>query len=238
MYLDDDIKIPKHIGIIMDGNGRWAKKRMLPRTVGHTYGAKTFRKIVEYCRDIGVSYITAYAFSTENWKRPKNEINGIIKLLKDYLIDAYNYEQERVKVNFIGDTEPLPQDIKDLILDIEKISHKENYKLTLNIAFNYGGRAEIVNAVKNIVEDCSKNKLCIQDIDEKLISSYTYTKNQPDPDFILRPSGEYRLSNFMIWQSAYTEFIFMDVLWPDFTTKHMDKAILEFNNRNRRFGGI
>jgi len=238
MNLDENIRIPKHIGIIMDGNGRWAKKRMLPRTVGHTHGAKTFRTIVEYCRDIGVEYITAYAFSTENWKRPQAEISGIIKLLKNYLVDAYNYEQERVKVNFIGDTGPLPQDVKDLILDIEKVSHQKNHRLTLNIAFNYGGRAEIVQSVKQIAQDIKDNKIDVEDIDEKMISSHTYTKNQPDPDFILRPSGEYRLSNFMIWQSAYTEFIFMDVLWPDFTTEHMYNAILEFNKRNRRFGGI
>lgn len=233
-----NIKIPDHIGIIMDGNGRWAKKRMLPRTVGHTYGAKTFRTIVEYCRDIGVKYITAYAFSTENWKRPELEIKGIIKLLKEYLVDAYNYEQEKVKVRFIGDTTPLPPDIKDLILDIEKVSHSENHRLTLNIAFNYGGRAEITNALKNIASDINDKKISVNDINENLISEYTYTKNQPDPDFILRPSGEYRLSNFMIWQSAYSEFIFMDVLWPDFTTEHMDKAIMEFNKRSRRFGGI
>ncbi|MGL5972806.1 MAG: isoprenyl transferase [Oscillospiraceae bacterium] len=238
MGLDKNLVIPKHIGIIMDGNGRWAKKKMLPRTLGHKQGAKTFRTIVEYCRDIGVQYVTAYAFSTENWKRPEIEIKGIVKILKDYLIDSFSYEEEKVKVKFIGDITPLPQDIKDLIVKVEESSSTGNYRLTLNIAFNYGGRRELTKAFKDIIIDLQDDKIMLDEINEEMISRYLYTKNQPDPDFILRPSGEFRLSNFMIWQSAYSEFIFMDVLWPDFTTKDMDQTILEFNRRSRRFGGI
>lgn len=237
MDLPKNINIPKHIGIIMDGNGRWAKKRLMPRNYGHKVGAKVFKKIVEYARDIGVEYITVYAFSTENWKRSESEVKGILNLLKSYLIDSFNYEGKKIKVNFIGDISKLNKDIVDLINNIETVSKKENYQTTLNIAFNYGGRNEIVNATKNIVKDVLENNLDLNDIDEEKFSSYLYTKDQPDPDFILRPSGEFRISNFLIWQSAYSELIFMDVLWPDFTEKDLNLAILEYNKRNRRFGG-
>lgn len=230
-------RLPEHIGIIMDGNGKWAKKRRLPRTAGHTVGAKTFKKIARYCNKIGIKYLTVYAFSTENWKRPKDEVEAIMKLLKDYLIDAKNFKDENIKVKFIGDLSPLSDELKKLIKDAEEGSVNAT-GLKLNIALNYGGRDEIAFAVKKIAEDYKNGKITADEIDEKAISDNIYTAGQPDPDIIIRPSGEYRLSNFLIWQAAYSEFWYSDVLWPDFKTKDLDKAILDFQKRNRRFGGI
>ena len=226
-------KLPRHIAIIMDGNGRWAKKRSLPRTAGHIAGAKTFKNIARYCNKIGLEYLTVYAFSTENWKRPKDEVDGIMNLLRDYLKDAENFKNENIKVKFIGDLEPLADDIKELIKKDEDGS-KDATGLNLNIAINYGGRDEITKAVKKIVAD----GIASEDITEDLISETLYTAGMPDPDFIIRPSGEYRLSNYLIWQSAYAEYWFSDILWPDFTPKHLEKAIDEYNHRNRRFGGV
>ena len=225
--------LPEHIAIIMDGNGRWAKKRSLPRTAGHVAGAKTFKAIARYCNKIGLKYLTVYAFSTENWKRPKAEVDGIMNLLRDYLRDAENFKDENIKVNFIGDRTPLADDIKALMIKNEEGS-KNATGLTLNIAINYGGRDEITNAVKKIVASGIKP----EDVTEDVISDNLYTAGMPDPDFIIRPSGEFRLSNYLIWQSAYAEYWFSDILWPDFTPKHLDKAIDEYNRRNRRFGGI
>ena len=229
--------LPKHIGIIMDGNGRWAKKRKLPRKADHSVGAKTFKSIARYCNKIGIEYLTVYAFSTENWKRPKDEVDAIMKLLKDYLVDAKNFKDENIKVKFIGDLAPLSDELKKLIVDAEEGS-ADATGLNLNIALNYGGRDEIVHAVKGVVEDVENGKLKKEDICESSISDRIYTANQPDPDIIIRPSGEYRLSNFMIWQAAYSEFWYSDVLWPDFSSKDLDKAICDFQNRNRRFGGV
>ena len=225
--------LPEHIAIIMDGNGRWAKKRSMPRSAGHIAGAKTFKTIARYCNKIGLKYLTVYAFSTENWKRPEDEVKGIMNLLRDYLKDAENFKDENIKVNFIGDRTPLADDIKELMLKNEEGS-KNATGLTLNIAINYGGRDEITNAVKKIVNSGVK----AEDVTEDLISQNLYTYNIPDPDFIIRPSGEYRLSNYLIWQSAYSEYWFSNVLWPDFTPKHLEKAIEEYNHRNRRFGGV
>ena len=225
--------LPEHIAIIMDGNGRWAKKRGLPRSAGHVAGAKTFKKIARYCNKIGLKYLTVYAFSTENWKRPEEEVNGIMKLLRDYLKDAENFKDENIRVRFIGDKTPLDDDIKALMEKNENDS-KNATGLTLYIAINYGGRDEIVKAVQKIVDSGVK----AEDIDEKLISSMLYTHDCPDPDFIIRPSGEYRLSNYLIWQSAYSEFWYSDILWPDFKEKDLEKAIDDFLKRNRRFGGI
>ena len=225
--------LPEHIAIIMDGNGRWAKKRSMPRSAGHIAGAKTFKTIARYCNKIGLKYLTVYAFSTENWKRPEDEIKGIMNLLRDYLKDAENFKDENIKVNFIGDRTPLADYIKELMLKNEEGS-KNATGLTLNIAINYGGRDEITNAVKKIVNSGVK----AEDVTEDLISQNLYTYNIPDPDFIIRPSGEYRLSNYLIWQSAYSEYWFSNVLWPDFTPKHLEKAIEEYNHRNRRFGGV
>ncbi|MBQ3052134.1 MAG: isoprenyl transferase [Clostridia bacterium] len=225
--------LPKHIAIIMDGNGRWAKKRSLPRSAGHIAGAKTFKNIARYCNKIGLEYLTVYAFSTENWKRPKEEVENIMNLLRDYLKDAENFKDENIKVKFIGNLEPLAEDIKELIKKDEDGS-KDATGLNLNIAINYGGRDEITNAVKKIVAE----GISQSEITEQTISDRLYTKGQPDPDFIIRPSGEYRLSNYLIWQSAYAEYWFSDVLWPDFKPKHLEKAIDDYNNRNRRFGGV
>lgn len=225
--------LPTHIAIIMDGNGRWAKKRSLPRTAGHVAGAKTFKTIARYCNKIGLKYLTVYAFSTENWKRPEDEVKSIMNLLRDYLKDAENFKDENIKVNFIGDRTPLAEDIKELMAKNEEGS-KNATGLTLNIAINYGGRAEITNAVKKIVNSGVK----AEDVTEDLISQNLYTYDIPDPDFIIRPSGEYRLSNYLIWQSAYSEYWFSDILWPDFTPQHLEKAITDYNHRNRRFGGL
>ena len=225
--------LPQHIAIIMDGNGRWAKKKGLPRTAGHIAGAKTFKNIARYCNKIGLKYLTVYAFSTENWKRPADEVEGIMNLLRDYLKDAENFKDENIRVRFIGDRTPLADDIKELMAKNENDS-KNATGLTLYIAINYGGRDEIVKAVKKIVQSGVKPN----DINEQLISNMLYTYDCPDPDFIIRPSGEYRISNYLIWQSAYSEFWYSDILWPDFTEKHLEKAIADFNKRNRRFGGI
>lgn len=229
--------LPQHVGIIMDGNGRWAKLRGFSRSMGHKAGASTFRNIVRYCNKKGIGFLTVYAFSTENWKRPKNEVDGIILLLREYLEDAKNHKKENVRTRFIGDLSVFDEEIRALVTECE--SESDTFTgLTLNIAINYGGRNEIVYATQKIVKNAIEGKLSVEDIDEKLISSMLYTSGQPDVDLIIRPSGEYRLSNFMLWQSAYAEYIFMNVLWPDFSEKHMDKALEEFSRRNRRFGGI
>ncbi len=225
--------LPQHIAIIMDGNGRWAKNRGLPRTAGHIAGAKTFKNIARYCNKIGLKYLTVYAFSTENWKRPEDEVNGIMNLLRDYLKDAENFKDENIRVRFIGDRTPLADDIKALMAKNEEDS-KNATGLTLYIAINYGGRDEIVKAVQKIVESGVK----AEEVNEELISNSLYTYDCPDPDFIIRPSGEYRLSNYLIWQSAYSEFWYSDILWPDFKEKDLEKAIDDFLKRNRRFGGI
>ena len=228
-----DRVLPQHIAIIMDGNGRWAKKRSLPRSAGHVAGAKTFKDIARYCNKIGLKYLTVYAFSTENWKRPKEEVDGIMNLLRDYLKDAENFKSDNIKVNFIGNRDVLADDIKELMKKDEEGS-ADATGLTLNIAINYGGKDEITRAVREIV----KEGIPHDEITEEVISNHLYTAGMPDPDFIIRPSGEYRLSNYLIWQSAYAEYWFSDVLWPDFRPKHLEKAIDEYNHRHRRFGGV
>ena len=225
--------LPTHIAIIMDGNGRWAKKRSLPRTAGHAAGSKNFKDIARYCNKIGLKYLTVYAFSTENWKRPKEEVDNIMKIFKDYLEDAKNFKDENIMVRFIGDRSVLNPDIIRLMKEAEDAS-ADATGLKLNIAINYGGRDEIVHAFKDIV----KSGISADDITEQTISEHLYTAGQPDPDFIIRPSGEYRLSNYLIWQSAYAEYWFSDILWPDFKPKDLDRAIDDFNKRNRRFGGV
>lgn len=230
---DEPRNVPGHIAIIMDGNGRWAKNKGMPRSFGHTAGAKKFKEIARYCNKIGVKYLTVYAFSTENWKRPKQEIDGIMALLRDYLKDSTNFKGENIRLRFIGDRTALPADIVKLMENSEKES-ADATGMTACLALNYGGRDEITKAVQRIIDDGIKS----QDINEKLISSYLYTADYPDPDLIIRPSGEYRLSNFLTWQSAYSEFYFDNVLWPDFTIKDLDRAIEEFSRRNRRFGGV
>lgn len=225
--------LPTHIAIIMDGNGRWAKRRSLPRTAGHAAGSKNFKDIARYCNKIGLKYLTVYAFSTENWKRPKEEIDNIMKIFKEYLEDAKNFKDENIQVQFIGDRSVLDPDIQRLMQESENAS-RDATGLHLNIAINYGGRDEIVRAVKNIVD----SGVSANSITEQTITDSLYTAGQPDPDFIIRPSGEYRLSNYLIWQSAYAEYWFSDILWPDFKPKDLESAIDDFNKRNRRFGGI
>ncbi len=225
--------LPEHIAIIMDGNGRWAKKRSLPRTAGHAAGSKKFKEIARYCNKIGLKYLTVYAFSTENWKRPKEEVENIMKIFKEYLEDTKNFKDENIKLQFIGDRSVLDDDIKRLMAEAEENS-SDATGLHVNIAINYGGRDEIVNAVKKIVA----SGVSPDSITEQTVSDALYTAGQPDPDFIIRPSGEYRLSNYLIWQSAYAEYWFSDILWPDFKTSDLDKAIDDYARRNRRFGGV
>lgn len=229
--------LPQHIAIIMDGNGRWAKKRSLPRSAGHAAGAKNFKTIARYCNRIGLPYLTVYAFSTENWKRPKEEVDAIMDLLRDYLRDSKNFKDENIKVTFIGDIEALDVDIIQLIREAEEGS-AEATGLRLQIALNYGGRDEIVHAVRKIAADVAAGSLPIDAVTEEQIGDHLYTAGMPDPDLIIRPSGEYRLSNYLIWQAAYAEYWFSDILWPDFSTRDLDKAIDDFNHRGRRFGGV
>ena len=233
-----DSALPVHIGIIMDGNGRWAKKRGLPRKAGHSAGAKTFRKITRYCSDIGIKYLTVYAFSTENWKRPEDEVRSLMKLFKSYLEEALaDFKDDSIVVKFIGDKAPFDEDLRNLMIENEE-SSKDRDGMVLNIAMNYGSRDEIVRAVKNICNDVQSGAFLPENIDEQLISDYLYTSGQPDPDLIIRPSGEYRISNFLLWQSAYTEFVIMNKLWPDFETSDLDEAIKIYSQRNRRYGGV
>ena len=233
-----DRVIPTHLAIIMDGNGRWAKKRGLPRTAGHTVGASNFRTITKYCSKIGIKYLTVYAFSTENWKRPKDEVSALMKLFKEYLEEALtDFMDENIKVIFLGNKKAFSNEIQDLIDKVEKESSMKN-GMTLNIAMNYGGRDEIVRASKLLASDVQKGIIDIEDITEELFSSKLYTKDQPDPDLIIRPSGEHRISNFLLWQSAYSEYVIMNILWPDFKTEDLESALDEYALRNRRFGGI
>ena len=233
-------KVPCHIAVTMDGNGRWAKKRGLPRSAGHAAGAETFRTIATYCKDIGVRYFTVYAFSTENWKRPQEEVNALMDLFRKYLREAAETMAERgVAVRILGDLTPLPEDIKVLIQETSDIADTlgEN-AATASLCINYGGRDEIKNAVRRIAEQVQAGELAPEEITEDTVSAALYTSHMPDPDLIFRPSGEIRLSNFLLWQSAYAEYYFTPVLWPDFTTKDMDAAIADFNQRSRRFGGV
>ncbi len=227
---------PRHIAIIMDGNGRWAKKRGLPRTAGHSAGAEAFRRIANYCRTLGVEYLTVYAFSTENWKRSAEEISGIMWLLRRYLEEALaDMEKNRVRFRFFGDLSRLSPDLQELCRNAEKRS--QNYDVQVNFCLNYGGRDEIIHGVRGVLSDVAAGKLRAEDLTEARFSGYLYSGGVPDPELIIRPSGEQRISNFLLWQSAYSEFVFMDVLWPDFSTDDLDRAIEEYHRRNRRFGG-
>ncbi len=228
---------PKHIAIIMDGNGRWAKKRGLPRKYGHKEGAKTLNKIIEYADKIGIKHITVYAFSTENWKRPQSEVDALMDLLKKYVDNIEKFADMNAKLNILGDIAVLDEDLQKSIINIEEKS-KNNTGIVINIAFNYGSRDEIIRATKKIAVLYKNDEIDLRDIDEKFFSDNLYTCGQPDPDFIIRPSGEQRLSNFLMWQASYSELIFTNKLWPDFTEKDLDNAILEYVNRDRRFGAI
>lgn len=230
--------LPAHIAIIMDGNGRWAKRRGLPRSAGHTAGAAAFRSLALYCNRIGLRYLTVYAFSTENWKRPPAEVSAIMDLLREYLRDSLaRFKGENIRTRFIGDKAPLADDLKALIRETEEGSRGAT-GLTLNIALNYGGRQEITAAARELAGRAAAGRLRPEDIDESMMAGLMDTAGQPDPDLIIRPSGEQRISNFLLWQSAYSEYWFSDVLWPDFGPKVLERAIDDYNRRERRYGGI
>ncbi|MBQ2798556.1 MAG: di-trans,poly-cis-decaprenylcistransferase [Ruminiclostridium sp.] len=229
--------MPLHVGIIMDGNGRWAKKRGLPRTAGHSQGAKVFKKTVEWCRELGIKYATFYAFSTENWKRPKEEVDAIMSLLNKYLDDIRKMSQKNTRIIFLGDKSAFSDDVAARLTEIEEVS-AANDGLYVLVALNYGGRDEILTAAKKIAQEYKSGKISIDEIDETAFEDYLYTKGIPPVDLIIRPSGEQRTSNFLVWQAAYAELVFMDVLWPDFSKKDLTAACEEFMSRNRRFGGV
>jgi len=234
----DFSRLPRHIAIIMDGNGRWAKRRGLPRTAGHAAGAETFRTIATYCKEIGLEYLTVYAFSTENWKRPAEEVAAIMGLLKKYLLEAVEkMERDRVKMCFFGDLSPLPEELRLLCEQTREIS-KHYEGVQVNICLNYGGRDEIIRAAKAFALDCAEGRADPNHLTEAAFSSYLYSAGVPDPDLVIRPSGELRLSNFLPWQSAYAEFYFTDVLWPDFTKEELHRALAAYQHRQRRFGGV
>ncbi len=230
-------QVPRHMAIIMDGNGRWAKKRGLPRMAGHKVGADVFRKVARYCNAIGMEFLTVYAFSTENWKRPEKEVQSIMNLLREYLKDSKNYIKENIRLQFIGDRSMLAEDIIAQMAEAEQLSAKAT-GLTVNIAVNYGGRDELVRATKNLVQKVAAGQLTVDQIDEKALADCLDTANRPDPDVILRTGGELRLSNFLVWQAAYAELVSTDVLWPDIKEADIDQAIAAFANRSRRFGGV
>ena len=231
-------KMPVHIAFIMDGNGRWAKKRGMPRTFGHTEGARNFRRIMRYCKDIGVKCISFYAFSTENWSRPKNEVDALMTLLRNYMKTCLKTAAKNdMKIRVIGDIEPLDENIKSRIKELEEAT-VNNGGLNFTIALNYGSRDEITRAVKKIAEDCREGKINPDSITEKTVNEYLDTHDIPDPDLMIRTSGEQRLSNYLLWQLAYSEFYFTDVPWPAFTKEELIKAIEEYNHRHRRFGGV
>lgn len=232
----DSARLPRHIAIILDGNGRWAKKRGLPRTAGHAVGAENFRKIATYCKNIGIDYLTVYAFSTENWKRPPEEVKTIMKLLDKYLHEAIDtMECDHIKMRVLGDVSGLSPELQSLVHKTDVIStHYDGFQA--NICLNYGGRDEIVHAARRYAEDLALGSA--PQLDEESFGNYMYSAGIPDPDLLIRPGGEKRISNFLLWQCAYSEFYFTDVLWPDFSTDELDKAIVEYQSRDRRFGGV
>ena len=232
----EEITIPKHIAFIMDGNRRWAKERNLPVKLGHKQGAETLKKIVRYANKIGIGYITVYAFSTENWKRSEEEVSALMSLLENYLEQfSKDADTENIVIRVLGDISQLSGSLQKSIERTIKRT-ESNTGIIFNIALNYGGRDEITKAVRNIAKDVSEGNLTVEQISEELVGSYLYTKNDPDPDLLIRTSGELRLSGFLPWQSTYSEFLFLDKLWPDFSEKDLDEAIQVFSKRNRKFG--
>lgn len=231
---------PRHIAIIMDGNGRWAKRRGLPRTAGHKAGAENFRRIATYCKNIGVKYLTVYAFSTENWKRSEVEVSAIMALLKRYLIEAVDsMERDRIRLHFFGDMTPISPELRALARETDGISErlgKDDFQA--NVCLNYGGRDEILRAARRFASDCTAGHRAPEELDERLFSGYLDSAGVPDPELIIRPGGEQRLSNFLLWQCAYAELYVTDTLWPDFNEEELDRAIAAFQHRDRRFGGV
>jgi undecaprenyl diphosphate synthase len=230
--------LPSHIAIIMDGNGRWATSRGLPRTVGHREGSETFRRVATYLNNIGLKHLTVYAFSTENWSRPVEEVDAIMRLLKEYLLEACEkMVRDNISLKILGDQSALSPELREIIKRTDELSLQTS-GLKVNVCINYGGRAEIVNAARILAEKAVLGEIKPEDIDVSLLSEELYTAGIPDPDLIIRPSGELRISNFLLWQSAYAEFYFTDMLWPDFDEKEINRAILSYQKRNRRYGGI
>ena len=238
VLLPDADKLPRHIGIIMDGNGRWAKKRMLPRSAGHAAGSENFKTIARYCNKIGIEYLTVYAFSTENWKRPKDEVDGIMRLLEQYLHECIDtMEKDGNRLRFLGDLSVLTPELRELIDETNEISSRiEGFQA--NVCLNYGGRDEILHAARAFARDCAAGKRDADALTEEGFSRYLYSCGLPDPDLLIRPGGEKRISNYLLWQCAYSEFYFCDTLWPDFTEREFDKALIAYQHRERRFGGL
>ena len=232
------MNVPQHVAIILDGNGRWAKKRGMPRNYGHAQGSKNVERICEEAYKMGIQYLTVYAFSTENWSRPKSEVDALMKLLRDYMKTCLKTaDKNRMRVRVLGDKTALDDDIRTRIAELEEAT-KDNDGLCFQIALNYGSRDEMVRAMKRLCEDCREGKVETEEINEALFETYLDTHGIPDPDLLIRTSGEQRLSNYLLWQLAYAEFYFTDVLWPDFTKKELEKAIVYYNSRDRRFGGV
>lgn len=232
------MKVPQHIAIILDGNGRWAKKKGMPRNYGHAQGSKNVERICEDAYRLGVKYLTVYAFSTENWKRPQDEVNALMNLLRNYMKTCLKTaEKNRMRVRVLGDKTALDEDIRGRIGELEEAT-KNNDGLNFQIALNYGSRDEMIRAMKKMCKDIKTDTIALEQIDEKLFETYLDTHDIPDPDLMIRTSGEQRLSNYLLWQLAYSEFYFTDVLWPDFTKAELIKAIEYYNSRDRRFGGV
>lgn len=233
---EEHIKLPRHIAVIMDGNGRWAQKRGMPRTAGHAAGAETFRRIATACKNRGVEYFTVYAFSTENWKRPQEEVDAIMALLENYLYEALEkMEKDGIRLRVFGDIEGLSPKLRELIARTDRLTEKI-HGFQANVCINYGGRDEIVRAARKYAEEFASG--AAGELTEESFGQYLYSASVPDPDLIIRPSGEQRLSNFLLWQSAYSELYFTDVLWPDFDEKELDRAIAAYSARDRRYGGV
>ena len=234
----DKNRLPRHIAIIMDGNGRWAKQRSLPRTAGHKAGAEVFRDIATYCRELGVAYLTVYAFSTENWKRPPEEVSAIMGLLRQYLLEAMDtMERDNIRLKFFGDLSAIAPELQKLAEETREISgHCDGFQA--NICLNYGGRDEILHAARAFARDCAAGEQDADALTEEGFSRYLYSSGLPDPDLLIRPGGEKRISNYLLWQCAYSEFYFCDTLWPDFTEREFDKALIAYQHRERRFGGL
>jgi len=234
----DMSRLPRHIAIIMDGNGRWAKQRGLPRTAGHKVGAEVFRKIAKYCKKLGVEYLTVYAFSTENWKRPQEEVDTIMGLLKQYMLEAIDsMEEEKIRLKFFGDLTALSPELQQLVEKTNALSGQIE-GVQANICLNYGGRDEILRAARAFAQQCAAGEKRPEELTEAVFSDYLFSAGVPDPELIIRPSGEVRLSNFLLWQCAYAEFYFCDTLWPDFSEQTLDEAIIDYQKRDRRFGGV
>lgn len=238
MAVEKPMKIPAHVAIIMDGNGRWAKRRFLPRNAGHSQGSRRVEEICRAAWDMGIKYLTIYAFSTENWSRPKDEIDALMKILRNYLKESIKKSTDNnMRVRVLGDRNRLPEDIQDSILKLEQVSAK-NTGLNFQIALNYGSRDEMLRAMKHMLADYKEGIFSLEELTEEKVQTYLDTRDIPDPDLLIRTSGEQRLSNFLLWQCAYSEFYFPEVLWPDFDKKELIKAVEQYTGRDRRFGGV